>query len=147
MMDHPASLLRDAGLKVTSGRVAVLSELERAPHVDAERLHRALVAAGVSTSIQSVHNVLSDLTAVGLVRRIEPAGSAALYERRIADNHHHVVCSSCGAIADVDCVVGHAPCLIPSTDSGFAISAAEVTFWGTCPACLAARPSLPQGAQ
>jgi Fur family ferric uptake transcriptional regulator len=87
------------------------------------------------TSIQNVHNVLGDLTTAGLVRRIEPAGSAALYERRIGDNHHHVVCTGCGAVADVDCVVGHAPCLHPSDAGGFAIDTAEVTFWGLCPSC------------
>jgi Fur family ferric uptake transcriptional regulator len=82
-----------------------------------------------------VHNILADLTAAGLIRRIEPAGSAALYERRIGDNHHHVVCSRCGALADVDCVVGHAPCLDPSSTTGFTIQTAEVTFWGLCPDC------------
>jgi len=124
--------LRSAGLKVMFGRMAVLDALERAPHSDAEAL-RAVSAAAIS--VQSMHNILGDLTRAGLVRRIEPAGSSALYELRVGDNHHHVVCTSCGAVGDVDCVIGHAPCLHPSDASGFAISAAEVTFWGVCSDC------------
>ncbi|SFR66914.1 Fur family transcriptional regulator, ferric uptake regulator [Agromyces sp. CF514] len=131
------SALRSAGLKATAGRVAVLEALDSMAHSDAEQVLRAISRDLPKTSIQSVHNILADLTAAGLIRRIEPAGSAALYERRIDDNHHHVVCSRCGAVADVDCVVGHAPCLTPSTTSGFAIQTAEVTFWGVCPDCQA----------
>ena len=127
--------LRAAGLRVTAGRVAVLGALTDRPHTDAETVFRAVLAELPGTSIQNVHNVLGDLAGAGLIRRIEPAGSAALYERRIGDNHHHVVCTSCGAVADVDCVVGHAPCLTPSDASGFAITTAEVTFWGLCPSC------------
>ena len=129
------SALRDAGLKATRGRVAVLEALTDRPHADAETVFRTLLPALPGTSIQNVHNVLGDLTAAGLLRRIEPAGSAALYERRTGDNHHHVVCTGCGAVADVDCVVGHAPCLHPSDAGGFAIDTAEVTFWGLCPSC------------
>jgi Fur family ferric uptake transcriptional regulator len=129
------SALRDAGLKATRGRVAVLEALTDRPHANAETIFRTLLPALPGTSIQNVHNVLGDLTAAGLLRRIEPAGSAALYERRIGDNHHHVVCTGCGAVADVDCVVGHAPCLHPSDAGGFAIDTAEVTFWGLCPSC------------
>jgi Fur family transcriptional regulator, stress-responsive regulator len=128
-------LLRDAGLRATPGRVAVLEALDEHPHSDAETLFRIIRVAVPSTSIQSVHNVLGDLTNAGLVRRIEPAGSPARYERRIADNHHHLVCTSCGAIADVDCVIGEAPCLTPSNTNGFDIHAAEVTFWGLCADC------------
>jgi Fur family ferric uptake transcriptional regulator len=127
--------LRAAGLRVTAGRVAVLGALADRPHTDAETVFRAVLAELPGTSIQNVHNVLGDLADAGLVRRIEPAGSPALYERRIGDNHHHVVCTSCGAVADVDCVVGHAPCLTPSDASGFAIATAEVTFWGLCVSC------------
>ncbi|GAA1447015.1 Fur family transcriptional regulator [Leifsonia poae] len=127
--------LRSAGLRVTSGRLAVLAALDDRPHTDADTVFRAVIAELPGTSLQSVYNVLGDLTTAGLVRRIEPAGSAALYERRIGDNHHHIVCSSCGAVADVDCVVGHAPCLTPSDASGFAVTTAEVTFWGLCPSC------------
>jgi Fur family ferric uptake transcriptional regulator len=129
------SILREGGLKATRGRVAVLEALTDLPHADADTVFRALGPVLPGTSIQNVHNVLGDLTAAGLVRRIEPAGSAALYERRIGDNHHHVVCTGCGAVADVDCVVGHAPCLQPSDAGGFAVSTAEVTFWGLCPSC------------
>lgn len=129
------SALREAGLKATRGRVAALEVLTDRPHADAETVFRGLLSTLPGTSIQNVHNVLGDLTAAGLLRRIEPAGSAALYERRIGDNHHHVVCTGCGAVADVDCVVGHAPCLHPSDAGGFAISTAEVTFWGLCPSC------------
>lgn len=129
------SALRDAGLKATRGRVAVLEALTDRPHANAETVFRTVLPTLPGTSIQNVHNVLGDLTAAGLLRRIEPAGSAALYERRIGDNHHHVVCTGCGAVADVDCVVGHAPCLHPSDAGGFAIDTPEVTFWGLCPSC------------
>jgi len=134
-MTGPAHDLRTAGLKVTAGRVAILELLESAPHSDAERLHRMLLSTAPAPSLQSVHNVLRDLTAASLVRRIEPANSPARYERRIGDNHHHVVCTSCGAIADVECVVGHAPCLTPSDAAGFTVDTAEVTFWGLCGDC------------
>lgn len=127
--------LRAGGLRVTQGRLAVLDALTRLPHADADSVFRAVLPALPGTSIQNVHNVLGDLTAVGLLRRIEPAGSPARYERRTGDNHHHVVCTSCGAVADVDCVVGHAPCLQPGDAAGFAVNTAEVTFWGLCPSC------------
>ncbi len=127
--------LRRAGLRVTAGRITVLAELERLPHSDAATIHEALVSSAVGTSIQSVHNVLGDLTAAGIIRRITPAGSAARYERRANDNHHHIVCTSCSSIADVECVVGHAPCLRPGDSAGYEISVAEVTFWGVCERC------------
>lgn len=129
------SALHDAGLKVTTGRVAVLEALDSMAHLDAERLYRTVSGVLPTTSIQSMHNILADLTAAGLIRRIEPAGSAALYERRIGDNHHHVVCTACGAVGDVDCVTGDAPCLTPSSAGGFTVQTAEVTFWGLCPSC------------
>ena len=100
-------------------------------------LWRSLRERMPSLSVQSVHNVLADLTAAGLLRRIEPAGSPARYERRRGDNHHHIVCTSCGAIADVDCVVGHAPCMEPSDTAGYSLQSAEVTFWGLCAECQA----------
>ena len=128
--------LRGALLKVTPGRLALLGALAEHPHSDAVALWKVMQADLPTISVQSVHNVLADLTTAGLIRRIEPAGSAALYERRIGDNHHHVVCSNCGSIADVDCVHGAAPCLAPNDTSGYLISAAEVTFWGICPDCL-----------
>ncbi|QNE46011.1 transcriptional repressor [Glaciihabitans sp. INWT7] len=133
--------LRAAGLRVTPGRLAVLEALAEHPHSTAERLR---VASGAGLSIQSVHNVLADLTAARMIRRIESAGSAALYERRIGDNHHHVVCTTCGAVADVDCAHGSAPCLTPIDTNGFAIATAEVTFWGQCASCQELTlPALP----
>lgn len=141
MTSHPESLLRDAGLRVTLGRVAILGALERLPHSDADTLHRAVESELASTSVQSIHNVLHDLAEAGLVRKIEPAGSSVRYELRIDDNHHHIVCTGCGIIADVDCVVGHAPCLHPSDAAGFSVSTAEVTFWGVCSACQASPPA------
>ena len=133
--------LRTAGLKATAGRLAVLTELESSAHKSAEQILKAVASLVPTTSIQSVHNILTDLTSAGLIRRIEPAGSAGLYERRIGDNHHHVVCTSCGAVADVDCTVGHAPCLAPRSSGGFTVQTAEVTYWGLCPACQVAQQS------
>jgi Fe2+ or Zn2+ uptake regulation protein len=127
--------LHGAGLRVTGGRIALLEALHSRPHSDAETLFQSLRETLPGTSIQSVHNVLGDLTEAGIIRRIEPAGSPARYERRVGDNHHHLVCTSCSTITDVECVVGHAPCLTPSDDAGYSIQAAEVTFWGLCPAC------------
>jgi Fur family ferric uptake transcriptional regulator len=133
--------IRAAGLRVTRGRLEVLELLENAPHADAESIHGLLRDVDPDISIQSVHNILSALASAGLVRRIEPAKSPARYERRLGDNHHHVICTECGAIEDVDCVVGHAPCLTPSSTSGFAIATAEVNFWGVCPDCAATASS------
>ena len=130
--------LRTAGLKATAGRVAVMEALASMAHTNAEQVLEVVARDLPTTSIQSVHNILGDLTTAGLIRRIEPAGSPALYERRIADNHHHIVCTNCSAVADVDCVIGEAPCLAPSATAGFAIATAEVTFWGLCPDCQAA---------
>ncbi len=127
--------LRAAGLRSTPGRLAVLDVLTGHPHSNAEAINRMLMPLLPQISVQSVHNILGDLTRAGLIGRIEPAGSAALYERRIGDNHHHVVCTSCAMVSDIDCVHGQAPCLSPSSTNGFAISAAEVTFWGICPDC------------
>ena len=142
MTSPPDSLLRDAGLRVTLGRVAILGALERLPHSDADTLHRAVESELTSTSVQSIHNVLHDLAEAGLVRRIEPAGSSSRYELRIDDNHHHIVCTRCGTIADVDCVHGEAPCLTPSNTNGFTVTTAEVTFWGLCPECVAHNTGL-----
>lgn len=134
----PAERLRDAGLRVTSPRLAVLAAVDAHPHSDAETLHTRLAGTHPRLSVQSVHNVLRDLTRSALVRRIEPADSPALYESRVGDNHHHVVCRGCGAVRDVACTVGHAPCLEPSDADGFDIDLAEVVFWGVCPGCRAA---------
>jgi Fur family ferric uptake transcriptional regulator len=132
-----AAELREAGLRVTEQRLAVLAALSAAgaAHLSAEDVHERIVPALPGTPIQSVYLVLAALTGAGLLRRIEPAGSAARYERRTGDNHHHVVCTVCGAIADVDCAVGHAPCLEPSSTNGFTVTTAEVTWWGLCAAC------------
>lgn len=127
--------LRAAGLRVTEQRLAVLRALDGHPHAASDEVHAGVVRDLPGTSLQAVYVVLAALTGAGLVRRIEPAGSPARYELRIGDNHHHVVCSVCGTISDVDCVVGHAPCLTPSDSSGFVVQTAEVTFWGLCPAC------------
>ena len=133
--------LRNAGLRVTVGRLQVLASLAKNPHSDADSIHRHLLATSISSSVQSVHNVLNDLTAAGIVRRIQPAGSPARYERRVADNHHHAVCTACGAISDVDCVVGHAPCLTPTDTAGFVLQSAEVVYWGLCAECAASTTS------
>jgi Fur family ferric uptake transcriptional regulator len=125
-------------LRVTGGRVAILEAIENWPHSDAETLVGVLRDSLPNTSVQSVHNMLHDLTKAGLLRRIEPAGSPSRYERRIGDNHHHLVCTDCGAIEDVDCAVGQAPCLTPSRKAGYVVTSAEVTFWGVCAACQAA---------
>ena len=134
-------LLRSRGLRVTRPRIAVMSVLERHPHAGADTLAELARAEVGSVSTQAVYDVLHALTEASLVRRIEPAGSPARYELRVGDNHHHVVCRSCGTIADVDCAVGEAPCLDASDSHGFVIDQAEVTYWGTCPTC-AARPAL-----
>lgn len=139
--ERDAALLREHGLRVTQGRLATLAVLEQLPHADAESVHAALTERGHDTSVQSVHNVLGDLTAAGLLRRFEPERSPARYERRIDDNHHHAVCRSCGRVEDVDCVVGQAPCLHAEAPPGFTIQAADVTFVGLCADCsMAAQP-------
>lgn len=140
-MDTDAELLRTAGLRVTNPRLAVLRSLGTMPHATADDVLTALAAELPTTSHQAVYGVLGALTGAGLVRRIEPAGSPARYERRTGDNHHHVVCTMCGAVQDVDCAVGHAPCLTPSETHGFAVTTAEVTYWGICERCAAAEQS------
>ena len=140
-----AEQLRAAELRVTRPRVAVMEAVHAHPHADTETIFGAVRADLPEVSRQAVYDVLNALTAVGLVRRIQPSGSVARYESRVADNHHHVVCRSCGVIADVDCAVGEAPCLIAADDdgslAGFAIDEAEVIYWGLCPDCSAAQAS------
>jgi Fe2+ or Zn2+ uptake regulation protein len=128
-------LLRGVDLRVTRPRVAVLTAVYEHPHADTDQIIGVARGDLGEVSYQAVYDVLRALTAAGLVRRIEPAGSVARYESRVGDNHHHVVCRSCGAIADVDCAVGTTPCLTASDDHGFAIDEAEVTYWGLCLAC------------
>ncbi|GAA1995741.1 MULTISPECIES: Fur family transcriptional regulator [Nocardioides] len=133
--------LRAAQLRVTRPRVSVLAAVHQRPHADTDTLINAVRADLGEVSHQAVYDVLRALTGAGLVRRIQPSGSVARYEARVGDNHHHVVCRSCGAIGDVDCAVGHTPCLTASDDHGFEVDEAEVVYWGTCPACAAARPA------
>ena len=133
----PAGELRRAGLRVTAVRVALLETVRTGDH-----LHVEGVAAGVRdrvghVSLQAVYEALHALTAAGLIRRIEPAGGLPRFEGRVGDNHHHIVCRSCGVVADVDCAVGEAPCLAPSDDLGFTLSEAEVIYWGLCADCSA----------
>lgn len=128
-------MLRGAALRVTRPRVAVLSAVHAHPHADTDSIISAVRKDLPEVSHQAVYDSLHTLTAAGLVRRIQPRGSVARYESRVGDNHHHVVCRSCGLIADVDCVVGEAPCLTGSDDHGFAIDEAEVIYWGLCPDC------------
>lgn len=128
-------LLREAGLRVTRPRLAVLSAVHDRQHADTESLIGAVRVELPKVSHQAVYDALRVLTAVGLVRRIQPMGSVARYEARVGDNHHHLVCRSCGAIADVDCAVGAAPCLTASDAAGFTVDEAEVIFWGRCREC------------
>ena len=129
--------LREASLRVTRPRLAVLAALRARPHADTDEVIRQVRATLGSVSHQAVYDVLRALTDAGLLRRIQTAGTTARYESRVGDNHHHVICRSCGAIADVDCAVGHAPCLTASDDHGFRVDEAEVVYWGTCPDCTA----------
>ena len=139
---QPASTadeLRGAGLRVTAARVALLDTVRDGDHLDAEAIASGVRARVGHISLQAVYDALNALTTAGLVRRIEPPGSPARFEGRVGDNHHHLVCRSCGAVFDVDCAVGHAPCLTASDDRGFAIDEAEVIYWGLCPDCSTAR--------
>ncbi len=129
------ALLRRAALRVTRPRVSVLAAVYANPHIDTDAIVRIVRDDLGAVSTQAVYDVLRALSTAGLVRRIEPAGSVARYESRVGDNHHHVVCRSCGAIADVDCAVGETPCLTASDDHGYEIEEAEVVYWGTCPSC------------
>ncbi|MGC8470748.1 MAG: Fur family transcriptional regulator [Acidimicrobiales bacterium] len=130
-----AALLKSAGLRVTATRLGVLRALSKHPHADTEAVIADVHAQLGSVSPQTVYSVLAAFVAAGIVRRIEPAGSPALHELRVGDNHHHVVCRRCGATADIDCVVGERPCLTPSETRGYLLDEAEVTFWGICPTC------------
>ncbi|MDT7564824.1 MAG: Fur family transcriptional regulator, stress-responsive regulator [Pseudonocardiales bacterium] len=131
-------MLRGVALRVTRPRVAVLSAVHDHPHADTDSIIGIVRGDLGEVSHQAVYDVLRALTTAGLVRRIEPAGSVARYESRVGDNHHHVVCRSCGAIADIDCAVGTTPCLTASDDRGFVIDEAEVIYWGLCPDCSTA---------
>jgi Fur family ferric uptake transcriptional regulator len=136
-----AEELRGAGLRVTAARVALLETVRRGDHLGVEAIVSGVRSRVGHVSVQAVYDALHALTAAGLVRRIEPAGSPARFEGRVGDNHHHVVCRSCGVVADVDCAVGEAPCLTASDDHGYSIGEAEVIYWGLCPDCSTARSS------
>ena len=138
--DHPQRL-RDAGLRVTRPRLAVLTAVAELPHADTDALIGAVRRDLPAVSHQAVYDSLRALADAGLVRRIQPLGSVARYEARIGDNHHHVVCRSCGVIADVDCAVGETPCLTASDAGGFLVDEAEVIYWGRCADCVAAPPT------
>jgi Fe2+ or Zn2+ uptake regulation protein len=129
--------LRAASLRVTRPRLAVLSAVHENPHAETDAIVGAVREELGQVSTQAVYDVLRALTAAGLLRRIQPSGSLARYESRVGDNHHHLVCRSCGSITDVDCAVGHAPCLTASDDHGYRVEEAEVIYHGLCPACVA----------
>lgn len=139
MTSDAAGLLRNAELRVTRPRLAVLAAVAEHPHADTDTIVGVVRQALPEVSRQAVYDVLAALTGVGLLRKIQPTGSPARYESRVGDNHHHMVCRSCGVIADVDCAVGEAPCLVPSDPAGaldgFVVDEAEVVYWGICPAC------------
>ena len=137
-------MLRGASLRVTRPRVAVLAAVHDHPHADTHSIIGLVREDLGEVSHQTVYDVLSALTATGLVRRIHPPGSVARYESRVGDNHHHLVCRSCGAIADVECAVGTAPCLTAADDHGYAIDEAEVIYWGLCSGCSAAQTAPPR---
>ncbi len=139
MSNDPVNLLREQGVQVTAQRLAVLRAVSDRPHSTADDVAE-VVRAGIGTiSRQAVYDALNILAEKGIIRRIQPAGSPALYEDRIDDNHHHVICRLCGRATDVDCAVGETPCLTAADDSGYQIDEAEVIYWGTCPECLAER--------
>jgi Fur family ferric uptake transcriptional regulator len=140
-MDHDASsLLRAHGLQVTAQRLAVMRAVSGRPHCTADEVAEDVRADIGTISRQAVYDALRVLSAKQLIRRIQPAGSPVLYDPRVGDNHHHVICRTCGKAVDVDCTVGEAPCLTAASDSHYVIDEAEVIFWGTCPGCTA-KPS------
>lgn len=137
---HDVERLRAAGLRVTSARLAILEAVRAGDHPGADEVTRVVRERLGHVTIQAVYEALGAFTAAGLIRRIEPAGSPTRYEGRVGDNHHHIVCRNCGAITDVDCVAGRAPCLEPAESYGFDIDEAEVTFWGLCDQCQRVSP-------
>lgn len=141
MRNEYSDLLREHNVQVTAQRLAVLRAVSARPHCTADDVAEDVRAEIGAISRQSVYDALATLTEKGLVRRIQPAGSAALYEDRVGDNHHHLICRTCKKLIDVDCAAGGAPCLTPSADAGYQIDEAEVVYWGTCPECLAATPA------
>ena len=141
-MASEAARLRARGIQVTAQRLAVLRAVARRPHITADAV-AALVRTEIGTiSLQSVYDALGLLVGEGLVRRIQPSGSPALFEDRVGDNHHHLICRACGRVVDVDCAAGAVPCLTPAKDRGYQIDEAEVAYWGRCPDCR--RKNIPQ---
>jgi Fe2+ or Zn2+ uptake regulation protein len=143
MLDDPAQLLRNHGLQVTAQRIAVLRAIARRPHCTADDVAEEVRSEIGAISRQAVYDALGMLAEKGLIRRIQPAGSPARFEDRIGDNHHHLICRTCGKTVDVDCAVGAAPCLTAAANSGYQVDEAEVIFWGTCPKCLSAKADSP----
>ena len=137
MASDPADLLRQRGIQITAQRLAVFRAVARHPHVTADIVAEAVRAEIGAISLQSVYDALALLAAEGLIRRIQPAGSPARFEDRVADNHHHLICRICGRMVDVDCAAGSVPCLTPADDRGYEIDEAEVVYWGRCPDCQA----------
>src|SRR5580704_13403277 len=132
-----AALLRRHDVQVTAQRLAVLRAVSDRPHSTADEIDKVVRAAIGSISPQSVYNAVGTLSEKGLIRRIQPAGSPARFEDRVGDNHHHLICRDCGRVTDVECAVGHAPCLTAADDAGYVIDEAEVVYWGRCPECIA----------
>ncbi len=141
----PEKALREHGLQVTAQRIAVIRAVSHRPHATADEVAEWVRADIGAISKQAVYDALSALTEKGLIRRIQPAGSVARYEDRVGDNHHHMICRSCGTTVDVDCAAGEAPCLAPSHTAGFQVEEAEVIYWGTCPGCLSGRAQRARG--
>ena len=140
MSKDPADLLREHGVQFTAQRLAVLRAVSGRPHGTADDVAEDVRSEIGAISRQAVYDALGMLAEKGLIRRIQPAGSSARYEDRVGDNHHHLICRTCGKTVDVDCAVGDTPCLTAAADSGYQIDEAEVIYWGTCPECLAASP-------
>lgn len=138
LLDFP-SLLRDHNVQVTAQRLAVMRAVSARPHCTADDVAEDVRAEIGAISKQAVYDALGILSEKGIIRRIQPAGSAALYEDRVGDNHHHLICRVCKKLVDVDCAAGGAPCMTPAGDAGagYRIDEAEVVYWGTCPECLA----------
>ena len=137
MSTAPAELLRQRGIQVTAQRLAVLRAVAGQPHITADAVAGIVRAEIGAISLQSVYDALALLVAEGFIRRIQPAGSPARFEARVGDNHHHLICRTCGRVVDVECAVGSAPCLAAADDKGYEIQEAEIAYWGRCPDCLA----------
>jgi Fe2+ or Zn2+ uptake regulation protein len=137
MVTDSAALLRERGIQVTAHRLAVVRAVAGQPHITADVVAEVVRTEIGAISLQSVYDTLGLLVAAGLIRRIQPAGSPARFEDRVGDNHHHLICRTCGRVVDVDCAVGSAPCLTAVDDRGYEIDEAEVAYWGRCPDCVA----------